>query len=407
MRILIYGINYAPELTGIGKYTGEMGSWLAQNGHSVDVITAIPYYPMWKAQEGYSNTWWHSEIIDGANVLRCPLYIPEKVSSFKRILHEFTFVAAMIPVWLKTIFTKKHDVVVCVSPPFHLGLLPLLYAKIKGAKMITHIQDLQVDAARELGMINNKVFLKIMFGLEKFILKRSNAISTISPGMQAKIESKGIAPSKITMFPNWVDEHTIRPLGRNESLRAAFGISDTAKVIMYSGNVGEKQGLEIILEVAKKFLNQPDIHFIITGNGGGKEKLMVTAQEANLTNVQFFPLQPYDQLSALLATADVHLVLQKKSAADLVMPSKLVSILAAGGLAVVTALPGSTLYHVIDTYKAGILIEPENAAALTEGIEKALNNNMDLYKSNARLYAEQFLSKEPIMKQWEGTLENL
>jgi len=112
-------------------------------------------------------------------------------------------------------------------------------------------------------------------------------------------------------------------------------------------------------------------------------------------------------LSALLATADVHLVLQKKSATDLVMPSKLVSILAAGGCPIVTASPGSTLHDVIEKYQAGILIEPENAAALKEGIKKALGNNLDVYKANARGYAEMFLSKENIMKQWEAALKNL
>ncbi len=407
MRILIYGINYAPELTGIGKYTGEMGAWLAKNGHTVDVITATPYYPMWKAQEGYSNRWWRTETRDGARIFRCPLYIPANVTSSKRILHEFSFVAAMIPVWFKTLFQKKRDIVIVISPPFHLGMLPLLYARVKGAKLITHIQDLQVDAAKDLGMIKNKRFLNIMFGMEKFILQRSNAISTISPGMQKKIESKGIASSRIIMFPNWVDEHAITPLSKSQSLREAFGLSSSDKVVLYSGNVGEKQGLEIILTVAKQFINRPEIHFVITGNGGGKEKLMAGAREAGLTNVHFFPLQPYEKLSALLATADVHLVLQKKSATDLVMPSKLVSILAAGGLAIVTALPGSTLYQVIDEHQAGILIEPENATALQAGIEKALAGNMEQYKTNARRYAEQFLSKENIMKQWEAALKKL
>lgn len=407
MRILIYGINFAPELTGIGKYTGEMSAWLAQKGHTVDVITAIPYYPMWKAQSGYSNRWWRTEVIEGARVVRCPLYIPGKVTSVKRIVHEFSFVMTLFPVWLKTLFQKKYDRVICVAPPFHLGFLPLLYARIKGAKLVTHIQDLQVDAAKDLGMITNQRFLKIMFGAEKFILKRSAAVSTISPGMQRKIESKGIAAEKIIMFPNWVDEHTIKPLGKDQSLRNEFGLQQNDKVILYSGNLGEKQGLEIIIEVAKHFIRQPGVVFIISGSGGGKEKLENAVKEAGLGNVKFFPLQPYEKLSALLATADVHLVLQKKSATDLVMPSKLVSILAAGGCPIVTAVPGSTLYDVVHQYQAGILIEPENAVALQEGIEKALVSNLDVYKANARRYAEQFLSKENIMKQWEAALEKL
>ena len=193
MRILIYGINFAPELTGIGKYSGEMSAWLAANGHTVHVITATPFYPLWKAQSGYSNRWWRRENMAGVRITRCPLYIPAKVTSAKRILHEFSFVAATFPVWVKRLFQKKYDVVICVAPPFHLGFLALVYARLKGAKLVQHIQDLQVDAAKDLGMLRNQRFLNIMFGAEKFILKRSTAVGTISPGMQKKIESKGIS----------------------------------------------------------------------------------------------------------------------------------------------------------------------------------------------------------------------
>lgn len=407
MRILITGINYAPELTGIGKYTGEMGAWLAGRGHTVDVITAVPYYPQWAVQPGYSNRWWKKEKLGGANISRCPLYIPAKVTSGKRILHEFSFAAAMMPVWIKKLFAKKYDVVICVSPPFHIGFLPLLFTGIRRTKLVVHVQDLQVDAARDLGMINNKTFLRLMFGAERFILKRADAVSTISTGMQHKIEQKGIEPAKMIFFPNWVDEREIRPLGKEASLRNEFGLSDTDKVILYSGNLGEKQGLEIIIEAARHFMDQKDVRFVVCGSGGGRERLLALAKEAGTSNVQFFPLQPYEKLSALLATADLHLVLQKKSASDLVMPSKLVSILAAGGCPVVTAPPGSSLYEVIDQYKAGILVEPENAAALVAGIAKGLESGIDEYRVNARKYAERFLSKENIMLEWEKALNNL
>ncbi|MGD5271785.1 glycosyltransferase, partial [Xanthomonas citri pv. citri] len=138
----------------------------------------------------------------------------------------------------------------------------------------------------------------------------------------------------------------------------------TDKVILYSGNLGEKQGLEVIIEVALKYYDNKEVYFLIVGSGGGKEKLEQLAKEAGLTQVKFFPLQPYEKLSALLATADVHLVLQKKSAADLVMPSKLTGRLSAGGCSIVTAEPGTSLYTIVEQHKMGILIEPESADAL-------------------------------------------
>jgi len=121
MKILICGINYAPDLTGIGKYTGEMGSWLAKNGHTVEVITGMPYYPQWQINSTYKKRWWHKEYIDGVKVYRCPLYVPRKVSSFKRIVHEFSFVLSTLPVWIKKLFSPKYDIVISISPPFSFG----------------------------------------------------------------------------------------------------------------------------------------------------------------------------------------------------------------------------------------------------------------------------------------------
>lgn len=407
MKILIYGINFTPELTGIGKYTGEMATWLAAQGHTVEVITAPPYYPEWEVHKHYRGKGWIRERLYGVTVHRCPLYVPVKVTSVKRILHEFSFVAATLPIWLLMLFKRKFDIVISVNPPFHLGFLPFLYAKLRGVKYISHIQDLQVDAARDLGMIKNEQMLNLMFAMEKFILRHGAAVSTISPGMQKKIEMKGIAREQIFQFPNWVDEKVIFPLSPEQSLKKEFGFKPADRIVLYSGNLGEKQGLEMILEVAGQFRQNQDMYFVISGTGGAKEKLTQLAREYGLKNVQFHPLQPYEKLSALLAMADVHLVLQKKSASDLVMPSKLTGILAAGGLALVTSLPGTTLFDLITTHEMGIVVEPESAEALKEGIERALFTDTSQLRAHARSYAEQNLSKAGILKKFENKLFEL
>lgn len=404
MRLLIYGINYAPELTGIGKYTGEMCAWLANQGHDVSVITALPYYPEWTVHEKYSKKTWFIERLDGVNIYRCPLYVPQKVTSARRIIHEFSFLLSTVPMWLTIFLQPKYDVVICVSPPFHLGIFSLLYAKLRKSKLITHIQDLQIDAAKNLGLIKNNFLLQSMFKLEKKLLKSSSLVSTISLGMKRKIADKGIELSKIVLFPNWADETQIRPLSRDESLRKKFGIDDTSKVILYSGNLGEKQGLDIIVDVAKFYASDRNVIFIISGSGGGKENLVRLVNEAKLSNVRFFPLQPYERLSALLATADIHLVLQKKSASDLVMPSKLTTILSAGGCSIVTATAGTSLYDVVHEHKLGILVEPESVEALRNGIDYALKSDLGIYRINARKYTESFLSKDYVLRKFEESL---
>lgn len=407
MRILIYGINYAPELTGIGKYTGEMGSWLASRGHTVHAVAAMPYYPEWSIHERYKRKWWHTEHLDGVKVYRCPLYVPKNVSSLRRILHEFSFVAAVFPVWLGSFFRKKYDVVISISPPFHLGVLPFLYARIRGTKLVTHVQDLQVDAAKDLGMIRNKTFLRTLFNMERFLLKNSTAVSTISHGMQKKIAAKGIHVDQLIQFPNWVDEGSIRPLPVEQSLRPELGIPLDEQVVLYSGNLGEKQGLEIIIEVAQQLQYRSNLHFVICGSGGGRLRLEKLTLAAGLTNIRFLPLQPYEKLSALLATADIHLVLQKKSAADLVMPSKLTGILAAGGCALVTASPGTSLYEVVTNHRLGIIVEPESEQDLLTGLIAALDGNLAEYRANARLYAVEQLAKQTIMERFEHSLQKM
>lgn len=384
-----------------------MAEWLAAQGHDVHVLTAVPYYPEWRIHDAYKGKRWHTENLHGVKVHRVPLYVPKEVTSAKRIIHEFSFLAATLPFWIKSLLSKKFDIVFCIAPPFHLAAMPWLYKSLRKSVWINHIQDLQVDAAQDLGMIKNKKFLKLMFGLERFFLKRGARVSTISEGMQKKILAKNIAEDRMLFFPNWVDGDVIYPLPIEQSLRAELGFSTADKIVLYSGNLGEKQGLDAIIRTANRFKADPTVKFVICGSGGGKDKLMQQAKESGLSNVFFFPLQPYEKLSALLAMADIHLVLQKASAADLVMPSKLTGILAAGGCAIVTAQPGTTLFDVVHAQQMGIVVEPENEDALAEGIRQGLYTDTTLFKRNARDYARQYLEKQRILEKFERDVKAL
>lgn len=405
MRILVFGINYSPDLTGIGKYTGEMCAYLAEKGHDLTVVTAHPYYPQWELRKGYPRYFWKKEIVDNITVERCPLYIPNKPTSFKKIIHEISFMGSVFPIWIKHLFKKKYDYVLCINPPFHLTLYPLFYKWIRKSKLLSHVQDLQVDVVNDLELIKSSALVKLMFVFEKFYFQNSDFVSTISLGMQRKIADKGISTSKQWLFPNWVDIGFIKPLNTEESLRNKFGLKSSDQVVLYSGNMGEKQGLESILEVAAKFKDQTNIKFVIVGSGGAKKRLKKSAKEIELKNLSFFPLQAYEDLSKLLAIADVHLVLQKKEASDLVMPSKLTGILSAGGLALITASPDTTLYEVVKKYDMGILIEPGSNDALYDGIKECIELiDSERIKSNARKYAIEYLAKDSVLGKFETNL---
>lgn len=401
MKIFIYGINYAPELAGIGKYTGELAEWLANQKHEVEVFTGKPYYPEWEVPAYYKKKWWYTEQVNKVKIHRSPLYVPKQLNSLKRIWHEFSFIICLIPFWFVSLFQKKADIVIVIAPPFHLGLLALCYAKLKRTKILYHVQDLQIDAAKDMGMIKNKWALSFMFSLESFILKHVNQVSTVSLGMLNKIKEKSISMSNIFLFPNWVDTHFMVPKNLSESMRSELQISMNDFVIMYSGNIGEKQGLENMIEVAEKFQSQKDVLFLIVGSGGNKEKLMQQASQSNLTNVRFIDLQAHKKLPSLLAVADVHLVLQKASASDLMMPSKLTGILSVGGYSIVTALEHTSLYQVVESNQLGNVIVPDNIELLEGALRNAMHKDLNLVKSNARQYAVNHLEKLKILSEFE------
>jgi colanic acid biosynthesis glycosyl transferase WcaI len=406
MKILVYGINYAPEMTGIGKYTGEMAPFFAAAGHQVTVITAPPYYPNWKVAEAYRGKGWLTEELDGVTVHRVPLYLPTKLSGFTRILHEASFLLSSLRYWVPAYF-RSYDAIVCVSPPFHLVFPALIHKWLRGTPIVNHIQDLQVDAARDMKIITNQPLLRFLEWLEKRLLLNVNKVSSISAGMIRKIQEKGVPAGNIIFFPNWVDSGIIFPRSRAESLRTEWGFTDADKVVLYSGNLGGKQGLGSIIEVAELLRERKEIYFVIVGEGEMKGKLVKAAAAAGLTNVQFKPLQPLHKLAACLAAADVHLVLQRKAAADLVMPSKLTNILAVDGHAIITAEPGTTLYEVVAENRLGTLVEPENPFALREGIKAIIEGTRKQDTAGASRFVQQHLMKNKILNTFLEELSRL
>ena len=369
---LLIGYNFYPEPTGIGKYSGEMLYWLAKNGYECTAVTAYPYYPYWKIQEpyyqkrfGYTSERENFPSGGSLNIHRCPMYVPAKPSGIKRMLLDFSFLASAFFKLLQLATSKKIDTVFVVAPSFHFGLLGLIYKKLKKAKFVYHIQDMQIEAARDLQMIKSERAIKALFQVEKYILHSADTISSISPGMVHRIQEKAKAP--VALFPNWTDTELFYPIEDKANLKTEFGFTPTDKIILYSGAIGEKQGLEAIIEAAKNYLQRPEIKFVICGSGPYKKTLQALAVDLGLHNVIFFPLQPFDKFNRFLNAADIHLVIQKANASDLVMPSKITTILAVGGLAIITANEGSGLYSLIHEYNMGLLVQAENQYALNGG----------------------------------------
>ena len=404
-NILLLAGNFYPEATGIGKYNGEMFEWLSKQGHSCTVVTTFPYYPYWKVQNPYVKRcfWFKKEIIPvenglPINIIRCPHYVPKNPSGSNRVLSEFSFFLTAYLVLFYLLFKKKFNYIITVAPPFEIGLLGIFFRAIKGGKLIYHIQDLQIDAARDLGIIKSKFIINYFLWIEKFILKNADFISTISPGMREKIMYK--FNKEVILFPNWVDIKSFFPIIDKLLLKANFGFQNTDTVILYSGAIGNKQGLEDILHSAKALAHLGHIKFAICGSGPYKINLVKLKDELNLSNVFFLPLQPLSEFNSFLNMADIHLVIQKKGADDLFLPSKLSAILSVGGVAIVTAIKNTSLYNIIYAHNTGILIEPENQLALNSAIINADKLQIAEMSINARIYAENYLSSDKILSEF-------
>ena len=411
-RILILGGNFFPEPTGIGKYNGEMAEWLTENGFEVAVVTTFPYYPQWKVQAPYTKRrfWFKKEMVQASktalplSIYRCPHYVPAKPSGLKRMISDFSNLFGTFIIVVRLLFARKYDYVLTVAPPFQTGLLAIFYKKLKGAKTLYHVQDLQIDAAKDLGMIKSDFLLKTLFKIEKYILRKTDYISTISLGMINRIKTK--TDKQVLFLPNWVQTDKYFPIKDKGLLKEQFGILSTDKVVLYSGAIGEKQGIEAILYAAEKLKNIQNIKFVICGSGPYKEKLMEMRKQMKLDNILFLPLQPHEKFNDFLNMADLHLVLQKGGASDLVMPSKLSTILAVGGVAIVSALSGTGLYSYVNDNGIGIIIEPENQEALERGIQQAILTDQEQIKRNARLYAEKYLAIDSNLSAYFSTVTN-
>jgi colanic acid biosynthesis glycosyl transferase WcaI len=404
-------LNYAPELTGIGKYSGEMASWLAARGHEVRVVTAPPYYPAWKIREDYRGAWYRTERTDGGpTVFRTPLYVPEKPSGLKRMIHLFSFMLGSLPVMLREIF-RRPDVVFTVEPAFFGVPLALAVAELSGAVSWLHVQDFEIDAAFELGLLPAKGFVRwLALSLERFFMVGFSRVSSISGKMVERLGIKGVPDSKALLFPNWVDIDHVYPLVVPSSFRAELGLEEKI-VVLYSGNMGNKQGLELLAPLAQAFAPggvhaDARIHFLFCGDGAFRPQL--EALVGHLENVTLLPLQPFSRLNDLLNAADIQLLPQRSGAADLVMPSKLTGMLASGRPVLATADEGTQVAQVVTNGNSpcGFVVPAENAEALHSALAKLVADPglRERLGRNAREYAVRHLGREEVMLQLERDL---
>lgn len=392
MKILIIGINYAPEIISTAVYSTGLSEFLARQGHQVKVVTAHPYYPEWKIPTSWPKYRYVGEKSDAeVAITHCPLYVPQNPTGTKRILHHLSFAISALPIALWSALRNRPDLVFVVAPSLVAAPVGVLAAKLSGAKTWLHIQDFEVEAGFATGLIREQSKLGAAArAFETWILKKFDRISSISKPMISKLYAKGISRDQVYEFRNWANLSRISPMEIASPLKAELGIK-TKHVVLYSGNIANKQGLEIIPEIARNLSDREDVCFAVCGDGPMKEKLIKLC--ADIEPVRFFPLQPIERLNDLLGMADIHLLPQIEGAADLVLPSKLTNMLASGRPIIATTPQNTALSDEVEG--CGIVTPPGDAIAAAKAITRLLDDPEERSKlgKNAR---------DRALRNWDG-----
>jgi colanic acid biosynthesis glycosyl transferase WcaI len=343
-RILIYGINFAPEQIGVGKYTTELADYLVNRGHEVEVVTAPPHYPGWEVKAPYRSVYSRKQV-GGVDVRRCPMFTKANAPGIWRVLAPLSFALSSAPIVIWRILLSRPDVVLCIEPTLFCAPALLLASKLSGSRTFLHVQDLEIDAAFDVGHLNGNGARRIANAVEHLFLRAFDGVITISEKMKERLIGKGLAPNRVTMVRNWIDLSRIQPMSGRNAFRNLLGISQDRFVALYAGHLGAKQGLGVLLDAIKSFSDRDNFSFVIVGEGPMKDQLV--RDTAELPFVHFLPLQPAENMSELLSMANVHVLPQQSGAADLVMPSKLGGMLASGVPIVATADPGTEVANIL------------------------------------------------------------
>ncbi len=404
MRIIVWGINYAPEFTGIAPHSVALCEFLRAHGFDVEMVTAFAYYPSWEKRPEDRACLFRTDVINGVPVHRSWQFVPARVSALRRIFHEASFVFTSI---FRALALPRADVYVLVSPPLSLGVAGWLVGKIKRAPFVFHVQDMQPDAAVGLGMLKAGWFTKGLYALEAFAYRKAARVSGITRGMLKSFRGKGVPDGKLIYFPNAIALGEGAPSPSPGEFRERHGFVREEFLAVYAGNLGVKQGLEVLLETSP-LLRDRNIRLVICGDGAQRETLTRRVSEMKLPNVSMLPLQVGRDYQALLVDADICFITQQAGAGNSFFPSKLLGLLAVSKPVVTVAAPECELALSLLEGNFGVNVPPGQPAELAALLDSLANDPARLvaYGAAGRRYVEQF-EKASVMQSFADELQSL
>jgi colanic acid biosynthesis glycosyl transferase WcaI len=391
MRIAVWGINYTPERIGIAPCNVALCEYLVKQGCDVTMLTAFPYYPAWKKRPADAHRIFRSECLNRVRVLRCWHYVPARVTTAKRVLHELSFVALS---FLRLLFCPTPDLLIVVSPPLLAGVLARLFCLVKRGRYLLHLQDLQPDAAINLGMVNSPALIRTLKTLESIAYRGAWRISAISAGMLDVLRKRGAEESKLRYFPNGTGPVVEAHKGRFRALNRFDGENF---LVVYSGNLGVKQGLQHLILAMRSVVN-PAIQLIICGEGAEKDRLLDFADA--IPNVWFKGIQEPTNYSEMVVDAELMVVSLASGSGNSVFPSKLLSACAASKPVLAICDFDSELATVVETNGFGVVVQPGDTEALARRLEalSADPERLERMGNAAKQFADRFLWSEILDK---------
>ncbi len=405
MNVLVLGMNYAPERTGIAPFTTGLCEFLVQRGHRVTVATTFPHYPEWETHRAYAGKWSHTETCNGVALKRKQVFLPGRATTARRVLYDTSLGVGVV---LSGVRVPKPDLILGVLPPIQAGAAARMLARYHRTPYVLWIQDLALEAAMSVGMMRESLALRVARRLEQWTYAGAEKIVVISEGFQETLARHGVPESKITYLANWADTDFFSPAAQN-GFRHSYEISDNTLVVMHAGNMGVKQDLENVLHAAQQLQERSEIEFLFVGDGSQKNGLMQYAQQARLPNVRFLPLVPNDQVPAMLAAADILLLNQHRDMVEAVIPSKLLSYMAAARPIVIAAHSDSTASHQVRAANCGVWVQPNQPDALANAVMQ-LARDAELRArlgQRGRAYAEKHFARETLLCEFEKLLLNV
>ena len=394
LNVLMISQYYRPEPIGSGPVCADLAEAFAGAGQNVRVLTARPHYPGHAVYPSYRDGALDRQLINDVGVTRVATYLRAGGSTVNRLMNESSFAISGGSALLRD-RSAPADIVVALCPSIFTVLLASAQSR-RGTRCVALVHDIQSGIAEGLGMAGGKT-IGALRRLERVAFNRCDLLVVLSDEMGQKLRRMGVT-RPICVHPIWID---------TDRIEATEPPAGPARVALYSGNFGRKQGLgQLIAAAAELARRNAGITVRLRGNGGERPRLEHEVRTAGLRNVDICDLLPADLLSTALADGDIHLVPQEPSTADYAVPSKIYGIMAAARPFVATARPGSTLWRLQEETDAFRCVPPDDPVALADAV-MALSADGELRRAlgrRGRAYVEENCAKDASLRRLTETI---